>query len=165
MSDQQTPGPGQENRTPGLIVGVVLVFIGLWLLGNTATDRFGPWLRPLLAMIRELRIWAVAGGLILIGVLVIVYSGKVSLKLPSKDRPLRRSREKKMISGVLGGLSDYLDVDVTLLRLVVVALAIIMNGWGIVLAYIIAAIVIPMEPEQTSPPTYVQSQPPVPPQQ
>ena len=54
-----------------------------------------------------------------------------------------RSRENRMICGVCGGIADYFNVDPTLIRLGLVLLA--CTGSGI-LAYFIAAIIIPDQP-------------------
>ncbi|NOX62706.1 MAG: PspC domain-containing protein [Chloroflexi bacterium] len=57
---------------------------------------------------------------------------------------LYRSRKDRMIAGVCGGVGEYLGIDPTLIRLVLLLLAI--WGGGGVLAYLIAWIVIPEEP-------------------
>lgn len=57
-------------------------------------------------------------------------------------KKLYRSETNKMISGVCGGIAEYLEVDPTLVRLVFAAFA-IFGGSGI-LAYIVAAILIPL---------------------
>jgi phage shock protein C len=58
---------------------------------------------------------------------------------------LYRSERDKMLGGVCGGLGDYFNLDPTLVRLGWVVLTIFPScGFGI-LAYIIAAIVIPSE--------------------
>jgi phage shock protein PspC (stress-responsive transcriptional regulator) len=62
------------------------------------------------------------------------------------ERKLYRSRKDKKISGVCGGLAQYLNVDVTIIRLIW-ALALLFAGGGL-LAYIICALIIPEEPEQ-----------------
>jgi phage shock protein C len=49
-----------------------------------------------------------------------------------------------MISGVCGGLAEYFEIDVTLVRVITLMLA-IFTGVGVV-AYIIGIIVIPEEP-------------------
>lgn len=54
---------------------------------------------------------------------------------------LYRSRKNRMIAGVAGGLAEYFEVDVILVRLLWV-LSVLLGGTGI-LAYIIAVIVIP----------------------
>ena len=60
-----------------------------------------------------------------------------------RTRRLHRSSKDKMICGVCGGLGEYLDVDPTLIRLIWVLL----TCWAgmSILAYLIAAIIIPME--------------------
>lgn len=60
------------------------------------------------------------------------------------DRRLYKSNENKMIDGVCGGLAEYFDIDPTLVRLGWVLFC-ALGGSGI-LAYIIAAIVIPRNP-------------------
>ena len=62
------------------------------------------------------------------------------------EKKLYRSRKDKKISGVCGGLAQYLNVDVTIIRLIWV-LALLFAGGGL-LAYIICALIIPEEPEQ-----------------
>ena len=58
---------------------------------------------------------------------------------------LYRSRTSSMIAGVCGGLGEYLNVDPTIMRLVAVLL-IFADGIGLI-AYIIAWIIIPHNPE------------------
>jgi phage shock protein C len=60
------------------------------------------------------------------------------------NKRLTRSRKDKKIAGVCGGFAEYLDVDSTLLRIVVVMLA-LLGGWGLI-GYIIAWIVMPEGP-------------------
>jgi phage shock protein C len=57
-------------------------------------------------------------------------------------KKLYKSNRNKVLFGVCGGLAEYFNIDVTLVRLVFIVLA--LSGAG-VLAYIIAAIVIPEE--------------------
>ncbi len=57
---------------------------------------------------------------------------------------LYRSGQEKMVAGVCGGLAEYFDVDVTLVRLIAL-IAILAWGAGI-LAYLIAWIIIPLDP-------------------
>ncbi len=58
---------------------------------------------------------------------------------------LYKSNKNKMINGVCGGLAEYFDIDPTLIRLGWVIFC-AMGGSGII-AYIIAAIIIPHNPE------------------
>jgi len=53
-----------------------------------------------------------------------------------------------MIAGVCGGIAEYFDVDSTLVRLLAV-LIVLLGGAGVV-AYIIAWIIVPKNPEQVS---------------
>lgn len=57
---------------------------------------------------------------------------------------LYRSRTDRMLAGVCGGIAKYFEIDPTLVRLFWL-IATFAGGSGI-LAYIIAAIVIPLEP-------------------
>lgn len=59
---------------------------------------------------------------------------------------LYRSRSKKIIGGVAGGLADYLNLDPVLIRVLFVIITLI-NGLGILL-YIILWIVVQEEPYQ-----------------
>ena len=58
---------------------------------------------------------------------------------------LYRSRTERMIAGVCGGIGEYLKIDPTLIRLILVALVFV--GFSGILAYLVAWIVIPLEPE------------------
>lgn len=61
-----------------------------------------------------------------------------------QNKRLYRSRKNRVIAGVCGGLGDYFNVDPVLFRLVWVLL-VFGAGTGI-LAYIIAWLIIPLEP-------------------
>jgi phage shock protein PspC (stress-responsive transcriptional regulator) len=60
-------------------------------------------------------------------------------------RQLTRSTSNRMIAGVCAGLGDYLNIDPTIIRLLVL-LAFFTGFGGIALVYLIMAIVVP---EQT----------------
>lgn len=62
-----------------------------------------------------------------------------------ETKKLYRSRKDRMICGVCGGIGEYFNVDATLIRLGMVLLA--CTGSGI-LAYFIAAIIIPDNPDR-----------------
>lgn len=53
----------------------------------------------------------------------------------------------KQISGVCGGIAEYFEVDPTLVRLGWIAMSIFTGLFPGVIAYIIAAVVIPKKPE------------------
>ena len=61
------------------------------------------------------------------------------------NKRLYKSNENKMVCGVCGGIAEYFDIDPTLVRLGWVLFC-ALGGSGI-LAYLIAAIVIPHRPE------------------
>lgn len=65
------------------------------------------------------------------------------------DKKLYRSKSDRIIAGICGGLSDYLDVDAVFFRLAFVLLT-LAGGSGI-LIYIIMFIIIPEEGEATKP--------------
>ena len=56
---------------------------------------------------------------------------------------LSRSQKDRMICGVCGGIANYFNIDPTLVRLAFVLIA--MGAGSGILAYIIAAIIIPDE--------------------
>lgn len=60
------------------------------------------------------------------------------------DRRLFRSDTNKMIAGVCGGIGEYFNIDPTLIRLAWVILSIPTALFGGLVAYIIAAIIIPI---------------------
>lgn len=63
----------------------------------------------------------------------------------AESKKLYRSRKDRVFFGVCGGLAEYFDVDPTVVRLIAVLL-IVWGGVGL-LAYIIAGLVIPENPE------------------
>ena len=60
------------------------------------------------------------------------------------NRRLYNSNENKMIGGVCGGIAEYFGIDPTVVRLAWVLFC-VLGGSGI-LAYILAAIVMPRRP-------------------
>ena len=58
-------------------------------------------------------------------------------------RQLRRSGEDKMLAGMAGGIARYLNADVTLVRVIIAALA-LLTGGGAAL-YIAAWLLIPAD--------------------
>ena len=59
------------------------------------------------------------------------------------EKKLRRSGNNSMLAGVCGGIGEYFSIDPTLVRLAWVLFS-CLGGSG-VLAYIIAAIIIPKD--------------------
>jgi len=62
---------------------------------------------------------------------------------------LYRSDDHKMIGGVCSGLAGYFDLDVSLVRLLFVALALVTALFPMLFFYIIAWIIIPQSPGGT----------------
>lgn len=60
-----------------------------------------------------------------------------------EKKRLYRSRKERILCGVCGGIAEYFDIDPTIIRLVWALVSI--SGSGI-LAYILAAIIMPDEP-------------------
>ena len=60
----------------------------------------------------------------------------------SDYKTLTRSKFDRMIAGVCAGLADYLNIDPTVVRLLFV-LGLFLAGPGILIAYLIMAIVTP----------------------
>ena len=61
------------------------------------------------------------------------------------EKKLYKSNIDKKLCGVCGGIAEYLNIDSTVIRLILI-LAIFFGGCGL-LAYIIAALVMPNKPE------------------
>ncbi len=61
------------------------------------------------------------------------------------EKKLRRSANKKL-AGVLAGIAEYCDIDVTLVRIAYLALTIFSAGFPGLLLYILMALLMP-EPE------------------
>ena len=60
------------------------------------------------------------------------------------EKRLYKARGQRMVCGVCGGVAEYFGIDPTLVRLAFLLLA---AGWGSgLLAYILAAIIIPEPP-------------------
>ena len=62
-------------------------------------------------------------------------------------RKLVRPRANRTIAGVCAGMGNYLDTDVTLIRLVWVFIVIMSGIFPGVLVYVLAWIIIPEEPQ------------------
>jgi len=66
----------------------------------------------------------------------------------SGNKVLVRPRDGRMLAGVCAGLADYFGMDVTLLRLIVAAIAIFTGGAGVI-AYLVAWALIPDESQKS----------------
>jgi phage shock protein C len=59
--------------------------------------------------------------------------------------PLRRSRDDRMIAGVVGGLARYFNIDPTLARAGYVVISLLSAAFPGLLAYVILWAVVPEE--------------------
>jgi phage shock protein C len=64
------------------------------------------------------------------------------------NRKLYRSKTDRKLLGVLGGFAKYFNIDATILRIIYVLLSLFVLGCPIII-YLIVALVIPEEPENT----------------
>jgi phage shock protein PspC (stress-responsive transcriptional regulator) len=71
----------------------------------------------------------------------IIFCERMSMFM---NRQILRSKEHRVIAGVCGGFAEYFNIDPTVIRLIWIAIS-LTAGVGI-LAYIIAAIIIPDKP-------------------
>ncbi len=61
-------------------------------------------------------------------------------------KKLTKGRKQKVFAGVCGGIAEYLNVDVTIIRMIAMGLILV---WGSgALAYLIAALIMP-EPNES----------------
>lgn len=134
----------KTEKNAALVGGVVLIAVGVWFLTRGALL---PWLRPLREVWDRVHQIGWPAAVILAGLALVLLSTRSGFKRPAAGTRLYRSRTKKMLAGVMGGLSDYLGVDVTWLRLGYALLAILTDVGPLLLIYIVAAIVVPKEPE------------------
>ena len=65
------------------------------------------------------------------------------------NKKLFRSRDNRMLAGVCVGFAEYLNVDVTILRVLLVLIT-IFGGSGLLL-YFIFWVIIPEEPQVVNP--------------
>ena len=57
--------------------------------------------------------------------------------------PLRRSRDRRMIAGVMGGIAEHFALDVTLLRVIYVLVSILSAAFPGAIVYLLLWLLIP----------------------
>lgn len=62
-----------------------------------------------------------------------------------EPKKLFRSRSSSMISGVCGGVAEYLSLDPTVVRIIFVLLSVFTAGFPGLIFYIAAMLIIPLE--------------------
>lgn len=128
----------RDNRTGwGVILGIVLIGLGIWLLMGRL---FAPFAVVLDIMAR------IGWPLVLVGLgaLLILRARGGGFNVSGKR--LYRSRTNRMIGGVIGGFAEYMGVDATVLRIIFAFLTLFTGIWYGLLLYIIAMIIVPEEP-------------------
>ena len=63
-------------------------------------------------------------------------------------KKLYRSRTNRKIAGVCGGFGKYWNIDPTVLRIILIILFFLTAIFPVLVAYFIAILVIPLEPEK-----------------
>lgn len=82
-----------------------------------------------------------------------------------EGRKLYRSRDDQMLGGVCAGIADYFEMDASIVRMLVVVLAVVGNA-AVVIAYIVMWVVVPETPlgqvvaESSAAPAAVPTSPP-----
>lgn len=59
------------------------------------------------------------------------------------NKQLYRSRDQRVISGVLGGLGEYFEIDPVILRLIYILVTIATGVFPGIIAYIVAIFIVP----------------------
>lgn len=65
--------------------------------------------------------------------------------MPDKTKRLTRSKKDKKIFGVCGGFAQYLGIDSTIVRVILILVVVFTGIFPGVLAYLLAALVMPQE--------------------
>ncbi len=145
MTDMHQSGgqpAGEHDNSGWIILGVILVVAGFFL--GARNLGLIPW------QLTEVWRWfgrARSGvGVVLVGVALIVWaqSGR-RVTMPRLGGKLTRTRSDKWVAGVLGGLARYFGLDVTIVRLAFIGLVTLLDFGGLIVAYIVMAIVVPLE--------------------
>jgi len=63
------------------------------------------------------------------------------------NKKLYKSKENKVIFGVIGGIGEYFDVDPVLLRVVYIIIDVLTGIFPGIIAYLIMAMIIPQKPD------------------
>jgi phage shock protein C len=65
----------------------------------------------------------------------------------TQPKKLYRSKTNKVFAGICGGLAEYLNTDVTILRLVWLLIVVFTGIFPGVIVYVLAILVIPEQPD------------------
>ena len=67
--------------------------------------------------------------------------------MENQTKNLQRSRENRIVAGILGGIGEHFKVDPTLVR-IVFAVLLLSSGFALILLYLILWFVIPEAPQE-----------------
>lgn len=65
------------------------------------------------------------------------------------NKRLYRSRNDRILAGILGGLGDYFELDPVLLRLAFIILLVVTGVFPFAVIYVVAIFIVPLEPEHS----------------
>lgn len=143
-----------DRRNEWTVLGAVaLIVVGVWLLLARVP---GPLAGPIGALLRFVAAIAWPLALIAAGVLLLIAGRRgVAAGVDVSGKRLYRSRNERLVGGVLGGLGAYLGVDPTWLRIGYVVITVLTGLGPAVLVYIIAMMIVPEEPKPSvAPPSW-----------
>lgn len=66
------------------------------------------------------------------------------------EKSLRRSRQNRMIAGVVGGLAKYFDLDPTVLRIIYVLVSICSAAFPGIVVYLLLWVIMPLESDDVA---------------
>jgi phage shock protein C len=137
----------------GVLAGMGLVALGAWML---VAPLLTGLLHPIVLVLGLLA--RIAWPLVLIGIGVLLIIRARGGGFTVNGKKLYRSRNQRMIGGVLGGFAEYLNVDVTIVRIVYALLTLVTAVWLGVLLYIAAMIIVPEQDAAPAGSTWGQQQ-------
>jgi phage shock protein PspC (stress-responsive transcriptional regulator) len=144
----QTPSDRSENliKDKSLFWGSLLIIVGIFLLFR----QFGLFYAFNFWNIPWQSVWAII--LIIIGALLLFTRAKKDsdeVSAESGKKKLYRSKSQKMIAGVCGGLAEFFEFDVSIIRVLWILGTITSIGIGII-AYIVLMFVFPEEQDNVT---------------
>jgi len=141
FDDDKVSFPSSKGNNNKIGVGIVLIIIGAYfMIDFSYLNSFGLSVENLFEFVLPLLFIAV-------GIIIQKnFRKKNSSSNDVKIKSLVRLNEGKRIAGVCTGLSEYLNVDVNIIRMLFVFFAFATVGFGVVI-YFIFYFSVPQKPE------------------